>query len=577
MDTSANAAGVGSCGPAPALTPLRVVDSPGERTEEGGFPPLGPGIKVLMVWPRFPPSFWSLHGMLELVPHKANQPPLGLVTIAALFPESWEVRLIDRTFEPLEDSDILWADLVMVSGMGVQKPDMLETLARARALGRRTMLGGPHASVDREVLLPFADHVVVGEPDEIFGEIAADLKRGSARRYYEVREKPDVSKTPIPRFDLLKLEKYYLMPVQFSRGCPFQCEFCDIITIYGRKPRTKPPERLLAELDALYRLGWRRGVFIVDDNFIGNHKRALELVERLERWQSEHGYGFTFVTEASIDLAQRTELLEAMVRANFHWVFIGIESPSAESLKETKKYQNLRRDLLESVRYIQGKGLLVSAGFIVGFDSDTEDIFERQKKFVELAAIPWAMTGFLGAPPTTPLYDRMAREGRLIPNSEMLSNFDPPNFRTVLPLPVMLRGLRDILASLYSPAAFYERACRALEYWETQPQQRATSHSWRLTAQVVWRSVLVQGIRSSYRKTYWRFVCWALGRWRGSAVKLDMAFQMLLSGHHFITYTRTVVGQLEGHLRRALAEGNSGDVEPGGVRAGETAAARATN
>jgi radical SAM superfamily enzyme YgiQ (UPF0313 family) len=554
MDACSSGAKNGNGGSARALTQLSVIHSPGERQEEVEFPPLGPRIKVLMVWPRFPPSFWGLHGVLELVPHKANQPPLGLVTIAALCPQSWEIRLIDRMFEPLEDSDILWADLVMVSGMGVQKHDMLETLARARALGRRTMLGGPHASVDRKALLPFADHVVVGEPDEIFSEIAADLERGSAKRYYEVLEKPDVTNTPIPRFDLLKLDKYFLMPVQFSRGCPFQCEFCDIITIYGRKPRTKPPERLLAELDVLYQLGWRRGVFIVDDNFIGNHMRALELVRQLEQWQTERGYGMSFFTEASIDLAQRTELLEAMVRANFHWVFIGIESPSAESLKETKKYQNLRRDLLESVRYIQGKGLLVSAGFIVGFDSDTEDIFETQKKFVELAAIPWAMTGFLGAPPTTPLYDRMEREGRLIPDVDMLSNFDPPNFRTVLPLPVMLAGLRDILASLYSPEAFYDRAYRALEYWETQPQQRPTPRSWPLIAQVVWRSLLVQGIRSSYRKAYWRFLRRAFVRWRGDLVKLDMTVQLLLSGHHFITYAQTVVAQLEDHLARALAE-----------------------
>ena len=381
-------------------------------------------------------------------------------------------RLIDRSFEDLLDEDICWADLVMVSGMRVQKDDIREILLRARALGKRTIIGGPFASSEPELLLRQADHVVVGEPDEVFSEIAADLERGSARRLYVIKDKPDISKTPLPRFDLLKIDKYASMAVQFSRGCPFQCEFCDIITIYGRKPRTKSPGQLLAELDALFALGWRDQVFIVDDNFIGNHKLAFQLALKLEEWQKAHDFALLFYTEASIDLAQRPELIAAMVNANFFYVFIGIESPSPKSLAEAKKFQNMRRDPLESVRFIQSEGLWVTAGFIIGFDSDTEDVFEQQTDFIERAAIPWAMAGFLQAPPTTPLFQRMLKEGRLLMESTATSNFDPPNFKTILPLPILLEGYRHILTSLYAPAAFYDRCYRSLLQWNARKRQK---------------------------------------------------------------------------------------------------------
>jgi radical SAM superfamily enzyme YgiQ (UPF0313 family) len=262
------------------------------------FPPLGRAPRVLMVWPRFAPSFWSMRGMMKLVPQDVMQPPLGLITVAALCPKNWTLRLIDRSIDELTDADLLWADLVMVSGMRPQHEDMRETLSRARALGRRTIVGGPHASAQPQLLLELADHVVVGEPDEVFGEIAADFERGAAKRMYVIEEKPDLSKTPTPRFDLLKLDRYLSMPVQFSRGCPFQCEFCDIITIYGRKPRTKSPSQVLRELDTLLALGWRNRIFIVDDNFVGNRKHASELLKHLEIWQQQHDFPFMFATEA---------------------------------------------------------------------------------------------------------------------------------------------------------------------------------------------------------------------------------------------------------------------------------------
>jgi radical SAM superfamily enzyme YgiQ (UPF0313 family) len=526
------------------------------RTEEGvpSFAPLGSTLNVLLVWPRFPSSFWSFDGILDLVPIQTDQPPLGLLTVGALCPKTWTLRLIDRSFEELLDTDLLWADLVMVSGMRVQKDDIRETLLRARALGRRTMIGGPFASSEPEPLLRLADHVVVGEPDEVFPEIAADIERGTAKQLYVIKDKPDVSKTPLPRFDLLKLGKYASMAVQFSRGCPFQCEFCDIITIYGRKPRTKRPSQVLAELDALFELGWREQVFIVDDNFIGNHKLAFELSQALQEWQESHGYPLLFYTEASIDLAQKPKLIDAMVRANFFYVFIGIESLSPKSLTEAKKFQNLRQDPLESIRLIQSQGLWVTAGFIVGFDSDTENVFEQQRDFIDRAAIPWAMVGFLQAPPTTPLFERMLKEGRLLMESTATSNFDPPNFRTLLPLPVLLEGFRAILLSLYNASSFYDRCYCSLLQWNARKSQKPPGIPLWPKVGILIRSIIHQGVLSSYRKAYWKFLFRLHAHWLFDPVKLSLGFAMLISGHHFIRYARTVAAQLECMLNKLRIE-----------------------
>ena len=530
------------------------------------FPALGSALNVLLVWPRFPPSFWSFEGMMELIPSEANHPPLGLLTVAALCPKDWTLKLIDRSFQDLTDSDILWADLVMISGMRVQKDEIRATLLRVRALGKRTMIGGPFASSEPELLLPLADHVVVGEPDEVFAGIAADLERGSAKRLYVISDKPDVSKTPLPRFDLLKTSEYASMAVQFSRGCPFQCEFCDIITIYGRKPRTKRPSQVLAELDALFALGWRDEVFIVDDNFIGNHKLALELARELESWQTAHGYPMLFYTEASIDLAQRPELIEAMVKANFFYVFIGIESPSPKALKEAKKYQNLRRDPLESIRFVQGQGLWVTAGFIIGFDSDTEDVFEQQRSFIERAAIPWAMAGFLQAPPTTPLFERMLKEDRMLLQSPATSNFDPPNFKTTLPLPFLLQGYRQILVSLYDASAFYERCYRSLLHWHAREPQTPPKITFRTMLGILLRSVVRQGLLASYRRAYWKFLFRLVAHWSLDSRKLGMGLALLLSGHHFIRYASRVVVQVDSELAKLNCPEAFPAVELSGVR-----------
>ena len=509
------------------------------------FPPLGRRLKALMVWPRFPPSFWGFEGVLEMVPEKSVMPPLGLITVAALCPADWNIRLLDMAFQTLSDEDLLWADLVMVSSMQAQTVDTLDVLARARRLGRRTFIGGPWASSEPELLLKKADHVMVGEAEEAFADIAKALEEGTARALYKIVDKPDMSTAPVPRFDLLQLNKYTSMSVQFSRGCPFQCEFCDIITIYGRKPRAKPPTKLIAELDMLRSLGWRNEVFIVDDNFIGNHKLALALAKELKEWQDRNKRVISFYTEASIDLADKPELLAAMVDANFMYVFLGIETPSAEALKGSSKFQNLRGDLVTNVNKIRESGLWVLAGFIVGFDSDDETIFERQLQFIEKTSITWAMAGVLQAPPTTALFDRMKREGRLIEDSEATTNFSPPNFRTVLPLPVLLKGLSTLLTGLYTPDAYFGRAMRSIDSWQPRAAQQPPELPMVYNLKVFGASIWQQGMRSNYRGAYWSFLWMMLRKWIKQPAKLWLGFMVLLSANHFLKYARGVTEMLD--------------------------------
>ena len=515
------------------------------------FPPLGKNIKALLVWPKIPSSYWAFSGMMELLPEKVVMPPLGLITLAALCPAEWNMRLVDEALEDLTDDDIRWADLVMVGGMEVQKGGMHDVLVRARRLGSRTIVGGPYASSEPQRMLALSDHVVVGEPDEVFGGIAAALEAGTAKRLYEITDKPDVTLTPIPRFDLLKLGSYASMSIQFSRGCPFQCEFCDIIILYGRKPRTKLPKQVTAELDALLSLGWMKQVFMVDDNFIGNHARALELCVELEHWQKAHGTPVMFYTEASMDLAKKTALMDAMVRANFFYVFLGIESPSKESLKETKKFQNLAMDPVSCVDLIHEHGLWVTGGFIVGFDSDTDDIFERQIEFIERTAIPWAILNCLHAIPGTALHDRMQKEGRLLAESPSSGDTIPCNFRTKLAPAALLRGQVQTLKAIYEPKAFYERAWRSLESWKTRKNQRAARQPGALgIAGIVMRSIWHQGIKSDYRNEYWKYLFRMLTHYAFNPAKIWMAATIMISGHHFIPYSRQVVAGIERQIER---------------------------
>src|SRR5829696_7244103 len=369
-------------------------------------------MKILLVNPEFPDTYWSFRHALSFEGKRCAYPPLGLLTVSALLPPDWERRLIDLNVEPLKTSDIDWADMVFATAMLVQKDSLKQVVTRCKSRGKRIVLGGPYVTTTIEDL-PDADHIFVGEAETTLPQFIKDLACGVAKRRYQAAERPPLAATPRAHFHLATLKRYSSMSVQYSRGCPFSCEFCDIIEIYGRVPRTKSIQQMLAEFEALRALNWSGTVFIVDDNFIGNKKNVRLLLPKLAEWQKRNGYPFSLLTEASVNLADDEPLLDDMREAGFRRVFLGIETPVEESLKEAQKSQN-RGNLLESVRKIQRRGMDVTARFIVGFDNDPEDVFERQIDFIRKSAIPLARVGVLGALPDTQLWKRLEREGRLL-------------------------------------------------------------------------------------------------------------------------------------------------------------------
>ncbi len=450
---------------------------------------------ILMVYPESPVSYWSMHYYLQFIGKKAATAPLGLITIAALTPPRYAIRLVDMSVQPLTDADILWADLVCFSAMLIQKEALFAAAARCRLLGKTVVFGGPYPTSSSEECAAHCDVLVLDEGEITWPDFLRDWERGCHEKVYRASEKPDVTRTPVPRFDLLRVQDYLYMPVQFSRGCPFQCEFCDIIVLFGRKPRTKTPEQMLAELDALYATGFRGFVFLVDDNFIGNKKEVKKLLPRLAEWNKAKGHPFYFGTEASINLAEEPELMRLMVEALFFWVFVGIESPSLESLKETKKFQNIGAPLLSRVRAIQQAGIIVWGGFIIGFDSDDETIFERQRRFIEEAGIPNASVGLLYALTGTPLYERLKKEGRLYLPSD---TGDAPglvdnhihsgltNIRMNIPRDILSARYHDLMRDLYVPHNFFSRVVTCLM---NQPRPQSL---WKRLQQVLWQSRLLQ-------------------------------------------------------------------------------------
>ena len=421
-------------------------------------------MRTLFVYPEFPKTFWSYEKILELVNRKVLLPPLGMVTVAALLPQHWPMKLVDRNVREVSEAEWDWAELVVISGMIVQKSDMAAQIAKAKARGLPVAVGGPFASSTPEAPeLDLADYKVLDEGEITLPQFVEAIERGEpAGRFSANGEKPDVTSTPIPRFDLLQLDAYDSMSVQFSRGCPFQCEFCDIIVLYGRKPRTKTPEQLIAELQSLYDLGWRRSIFLVDDNFIGNKRNAKLLLPALKQWQIEHGYPFSLSTEASVDLASDDELMTMMAECRFDSVFLGIETPDEASLETAKKLQNTRSSLDESVDRITSYGIRVMAGFIIGFDGEKSGAGRRIVEFVSRTGIPAAMMGMLQALPNTGLWHRLEKEGRLIENKAAAKGVNQTNLLNFVPT----RPIRDIaneyvdaFCQLYEPHAYIDRVC----------------------------------------------------------------------------------------------------------------------
>jgi radical SAM superfamily enzyme YgiQ (UPF0313 family) len=466
-------------------------------------------MNVLLVYPEFPDTFWSFKHALRFVRKRASLPPLGLLTVAALLPQEWEKRLIDTNVTRLRDRDLEWADYVFISAMTVQRDSARQIVSRCKQAGVKTVAGGPIFVSEYE---QFGDvnHFVLNEAEITLPLFLADLERGQARRVYATSEFPDIRQTPAPLWELADLKRYASMCIQFSRGCPFNCEFCNVTALLGHKPRTKTAAQIVAELDGLYGLGWRGQVFFVDDNFIGNKKvLKAELLPALIEWQKDKD-GIPFNTEVSINLADDEEMMRLMVEAGFDTVFIGIETPDEDSLAECSKKQNKNRNLVEDVKRIQRAGLQVQGGFIVGFDSDTPSIFQRQIDFIQKSGIVTAMVGLLQAIPGTRLYERLEQEGRLREEGPTGDNVDgTTNIISRMNLDALRDGYKRIMEYIYSPKHYYERVKTFLREYKP-PKIKPPLDRQRVLA--FFRSIVRLGILGKERFYYWKLLLWTLFR-----------------------------------------------------------------
>lgn len=498
-------------------------------------------MKILLVYPKYPETFWSFKYALKFISKKATLPPLGLLTVAAMLPPEWELRLVDKSVRKLKDADIRWADFVFISAMSIQRESATAVIDRCKTLGVKVIAGGPLFTASPEEF-PDVDHLILNEAEITLPLFLEDLKKGAPRRIYASPRWADLPSSPIPRFDLVNKRKYASMNVQYSRGCPFDCEFCNITVLYGRNPRTKTGAQVVAEFENLYAGGWRNGVFIVDDNFIGNKvKLKNEVLPAIISWMEERRHPFTLSTEVSINLADDEELMQLMVRAGFDTVFVGIETPNEESLAECSKVQNRNRDLIESVKKIQRAGIEVQAGFIVGFDQDPATIFDRLISFIQESGIATAMVGLLNAPAGTKLYHRLQREGRLVKavtgdNTDFSINFVPKMHPEVL-----MHGYRRIVRTIYSPKYYYARVREFLR--EYRPvQERRVRLRWSHAKAGV-KSMVRLGIIGRERCHYWKLFFWSL-LFRPRL--LSMAITYSIYGYHFRKIFRRHEEKMEG-------------------------------
>jgi radical SAM superfamily enzyme YgiQ (UPF0313 family) len=492
-------------------------------------------IKILLVYPRYPDTFWSFRYAMKFIGRKASFPPLGLLTVAAMLPSAWEKRLVDLNIRSLADEDLEWADYVFISAMTIQRKSALEVISRCRQSGVKTVAGGPLFTTYHQDF-PEVDHLVLGEGEFTLPLFLADLKNGEARHLYADEQRMDLVYSPIPLWELVDVNKYAAMNIQYSRGCPFDCEFCDITVLFGRKPRTKRLTQLIAELESLYEIGWRGAVFFVDDNFIGDRgKLKRELLPAIIDWMEERGRPFYFYTEASIDLADDDRLMELMVRAGFEEVFIGIETPYEEGHAESGKVQNSNRDLLASVKRIQRAGLQVHGGFIVGFDSDPPAIFDKQIRFIQESGIVTAMVGVLSAMRGTRLYQRLEREGRLLGEGSGNNMVNDLNFVPRMELKALLIGYRSILDTIYLPKNYYKRVISLLK--EYRPQHLGKFHLQPGYIGALFKSILFLGVIGRERFHFWKLFFWSLSR---RPRLFPLAITYAVYGFHFRTVAENI-------------------------------------
>ena len=498
-------------------------------------------MKALLLWPIMPNSFWSYQETLDLAGLRSTNPPLGLITVAAILPSDWEIRFIDRNINLETEADWEWCDLVLISAMIIQKQDFRALIQKAIALGKKVAVGGPFpTSVPNFALEAGAHYLILDEGECTIPMFLDALARGEEKGIFRSPEKPDVTQTPIPRFDLLNLNAYLAITVQFSRGCPFQCEFCDIINLYGRKPRTKTPEQMLQEFQALYDMGWRRYVFVVDDNFIGNKRNAKVFLKALIPWMEVHDYPFILITEASLNLAEDEELIELMVKAGFTMVFMGIETPDTDSLLGIHKVQNTRQDLIASCHKITQAGLQIMSGFIMGFDNERSGAGERIEEFIEETGIPQAMFSLLQALQNTAMWNRLQQEGRLRDGLGTVHQAAIMNFVPLRPIDEITQEYITAFWRIYEPMPYLKRTFRhfrMMNGWRGKTQRPITSREMRLLAAICWR----QGVlRSTRFRFWWQLVAIAI-------TKPRLLYDYLTTlgvGEHFFHYRYEVRAQL---------------------------------
>ncbi|HOT45529.1 MAG TPA: B12-binding domain-containing radical SAM protein [Spirochaetota bacterium] len=495
--------------------------------------------KILMVYPETPMTYWSFKYIMKLVGRRSAFPPLGLMTVASLLPDSFDVTLVDMNTEPLKEGAVKQADLVFVSAMMIQKESFERVVALCNRLGKTVVAGGPYPSGSYRNIAG-VDHFILGEAETILPRFIEEWERGEARPVYAGETRPDITKTPPPRFDLVKHRRYTTMSLQYSRGCPFNCEFCDIIELFGRVPRTKTPSQFVAEMDALYRTGYRGPLFIVDDNFIGNRKNVKELLIDVARWQKEREYPYMITTEASVNLADDEELMDLMMDAGFNKVFLGIETPVAESLEHAGKKQNLKGSLLGAVEKIQRKGMEVTAGFIIGFDSDPENVFDLQIDFIRESGIPMAMAGLLIALPDTRLYRRLEAEGRIIKETSGNNTHTfSTNFITVMDGVQLASGYKMLISQIYTPKEYFGRCLTLMERMPRGRAGRGAYSFWTMLLVVrIFFSSVSRQVFSSYGKEYLEYLAAAMRIRPGMFPK---AVKLALFGYHFFRITKEIL------------------------------------
>lgn len=491
-------------------------------------------MRALLINPEFPDTFWGYRHALRIMGRRALFPPLGLLTVAAMLPENWELRVVDLNVRRLTRRDLSWADSAWITGMTVQADFVRTIIQRCRAAGVTTVAGGPLFTCEPE-RFDDVDHLVLDEAELTLPVFLHDLAAGTSQHRYNSIEKPDVTNKPIPRWALINPRHYSGMCVQFSRGCPFDCDFCNVTALFGRRPRTKTPTQIIDELDAIAAQGHRGEVFFVDDNLIGNKKTARKLMNALQEWRLKHP-DFRFYTEASINLADDAGLTREMVAAGFDTVFVGIETPDEEALRACSKRQNLHRDLVADLRKLHAAGIQVQAGFILGFDTDTEGSFQLLIDFIRRSGIVSAMVGVLQAPIGTRLYERMRVEGRLLGNPSGNNVTTQTNIQTVLPCEVIGAGYRWVMDQLYNAGDYYERLKVFLtDYKRTRGRATWRARQWWTFVRATW----TLGVLRRGRFYYWRLLMWTLlHRWR----HLALAVRLWIEGHHFREICRRQLG-----------------------------------